>query len=130
MYDQHDVSRRRFIKSATGAAAAPAAILAAGKHSATAAASVHAVATVVRATHSRSYPQALRIGVRVSVRAPEVSLENLVLLVEPVSFSSGADKTGAAIAASVRSQVAARLEERGMTIREDDIAVRVFGGVL
>lgn len=129
MRDHQDVSRRRFIKGTAGAAAVPATILAAGK-SAAAASNVNVVATVVRATHSRSNPRTLRIGVRAAVQTPDLALDNLVLLVESVPFTASARETGDLIAASVRSQVAAQLERRGVATRETDIAVRVFGGVL
>lgn len=129
MTQNRGVSRRGFVRGVAGTAAAPAAL--AGMATANAApADVSVAATVVRASHSKVDPHALRLGVRASVRGPNETMEGVVLVVEPVRFGASAAETRALIAESVQTQIAAMLVKRGVQARADHVAVQVFGGVL
>jgi len=116
------------MKGAAGTAAVPA-LVASAANSAAATPDVSVAATVVRTSHSRSAPHALRIGVRASVQAADFSADNLVFVVEPVRFAASPQETGRQIAESVRGQVAALLERQGIS-EAGQIEVHVFGGAL
>lgn len=122
------VSRRRFMRGAAVAAAAPTVF--AGATVTAAPADVNVAATVVRASHSKTDPGALRIGVRASVLAGDLARDNIVVVVEPVRFGAPSDETRDLISKQVQRRIAEILTERGTTIAPDHIAVQVFGGVL
>lgn len=128
MMQKSGVSRRGFVRSAAAVAAAPS-VLTATKTSA-AMADVSVAATIVRASHSKAEPHALRLGVRASVQSADFRADNLVFVVDPVPFGASASDTGDRIAESVRQQIAALLASRGAETTLDRVAVQVFGGVL
>lgn len=124
------VSRRGFVKGVAGTAAVPGAMAGLSSTSAATPDGVSVVATVVRVSHSRLAPKALRVGVRASVQGPDYDLDNIVLVVEPVPFGSSASEMNAVITRSVEEQVADLIERRGLALAGSHLAVQVFGGVL
>jgi len=132
MKDARGVNRRSLMKGMAGTAVAPAVLGSAALTASGAAVAPEATVavTVVRATHSRSEPNALRIGVRASIRSADVVLDGTVLVIEPVAFGISATDAGDQIAKGVRSQVAEMLDKRELATDPDRIAVQVFGGVL
>ncbi len=132
MTNKRGVNRRLLMKGVAGGAVAPSVV--AGSvltgAGATAPPTATVAVTVVRAAHSGLKPDALRIGVRASIRTANYSRDGLVLIVEPVTFGGTSAETGDQIAAGVRRQVAALLDQGGHATDPDRIAVQVFGGVL
>lgn len=120
------VSRRGFVKGAAGAAAAPAAL--AGIDATTAAPpEISIAATVVRVSHSKLAPHALRVGVRTSVQTSAGTLDNVVLVVDGVTFNASPTQMRSVIAESVKEQVGSLLAGRNIEASIDRAAVHVFG---
>lgn len=126
------VNRRSLMKGVAGGAVAPAAlagtVFAEGAGGAVPDATV--AVTVVRATHSATSANELRVGVRASIRSAGFARDGLVLVVEPVTFGVPPAEAGTQIADAVRAQVSGVLEREGIAVDSDRIAVQVFGGVL
>jgi len=87
-------------------------------------------ATLVRADHDDAAPGALAVGVRVSLRAPAVAEDNLVLVVDRVEAAAEPAELNRQIVYGLRRRVAALLAERGQATDPEAIAVRLFGGAL
>jgi len=132
MNDKRGVNRRLLMKGVAGGAVVPGMLAGSAfmEGGATAPPEATVAVTVVRATHSLTDPDALRIGVRASIRSADFSRDGLVLVVEPVAFGGTSAETGSQIAEGVRAQVATMLTERGRATDPERVAVQVFGGML
>lgn len=116
------------MRSAAAAATAPTAWTAAKAGEAPAEARV--AATVVRASHSKTSPGRLTIGVRASVLAEGFNGKNVVVTVDDIRFGASGDETRTLITKAVQDRIASLMSERGTQVASDRIAVQVFGGVL
>jgi hypothetical protein len=125
------VSRRRFVKGVAGTAAAPAAIAGFAQGGAYASSTdIRIAAKVVRVSHSRMEPNALRVGVRTSVQAADIVLDNIVLVIDGIPFGAAPADMRSRITESVTAQIRKLLARRGVEAPAESVAVQVFGGVL
>lgn len=127
------LSRRGLMKGATASAVALPLAGAVAPGSSSAAvndASVFVTATVVRATHSRGTPGALRIGVRASILEAGAHGIERVLVIDAVPFGAAPSEIGQLIAQGVREQVSRILNRPDAPVRPEQVAVQVFGGAL
>jgi hypothetical protein len=121
------VSRRRFVKGVAGTAAAPAAIAGFAQGGAYASSTdIRIAAKVVRVSHSRMEPNALRVGVRTSVQAADIVLDNIVLVIDGIPFGAAPADMRSRVTAQIRKLLA----RRGVEAPAESVAVQVFGGVL
>lgn len=127
MNTHQGVSRRGFVTGAAGAAVLPAALGGIGTVTAAAPPEISIAATVVRVSHSKVEPHALRVGVRTSIQAPELDLDNIVLVVDGIPFMAEPARIRALIAEGVKEQVGRLLAGRDIAASADRAAVQVFG---
>lgn len=85
-------------------------------------------ATIVRADHTPTTFDRLRLGVRTSIHSAAWSAKGKVIVVDGVDFVASPSEVRSRVEREVQSSVADMLNARGIPAQPQQIAVRVFGG--
>jgi hypothetical protein len=87
-------------------------------------------ATILRTSQSRTAPEGLRVGLRISVMANAFRMDDRVIVVDPVDFHASPADLRQQIVTGVQQQVQDMLADHQPELTVDAIAVQVFGGPL